>query len=298
MAELKQDDCVSSKRNRKRPPKIEDHDIQRCLPECLQLYIINKQVINIADDLKLVEPDVHALFLKYNRIYFDNKLNRCIVQWSDISTEPINMYDNIGYSMMENRICNIYLSLPILQYTSTKDIIETLIHEMIHCYLFLFDQHRYDRSDHGKRFISIMNAINYCTKSIKITVYHYCHKAMDMVKMTMFQCNGICQELMQRPRNNPPGKQDIWWTKHQTECGGMFDIVEVNESHETTNNKVNKKSKKKRVRSNQNETPKPVNKKRRIDQRSDSWKCVLCTYINPRSSKICGMCEIKGTKRT
>ncbi len=85
-------------------------------------------MIDISSDLKQVHPDINELFMKYNRIYFDGKLDFVIVRWSEELKDPVNMYSNSGYCYQTKQLCYIYLSKPILEYTSTKEIIETLIH--------------------------------------------------------------------------------------------------------------------------------------------------------------------------
>ena len=187
MTEMIQNSVISSRKNRKKQPKLEDEEIQRCVPECLQMYVINKQSIDISNDLKAIHPDINQLFLKYNRIFFDNKLEFCIVKWSEDYKSQINMLENSGFcERRRDNLCYIYLSKPILQYRPTKEIIETLLHEMIHAYLFIFNIHAHDRSDHGKRFVSIMNAINYCLKGLKIDIFHYCNNELEEIKLTIF----------------------------------------------------------------------------------------------------------------
>ena len=307
-----QNSVISPKKNRKKQPIIEN-DIQSCLPECLQIYIIEKQLIDISKDLKLINPDIGELFMKYNQIYFDNKLEFCIVQWSDTYKHPVNMYENSGYCYYNGKICYIYLSKPILQYRPTKEIIETLIHEMIHGYLYLMDVHHHDRSDHGKRFISIMNAINYSTKYIKITVYHYCHSEMDEIKISIFQCNGVCQKIVRRPNNKPPGKHEKWWNKHKNQCNGIFiKVNEINEKRERqkiNKNNNNKKRKRNINDNNMNEVKilsPPPNKKRKIQEKKvkinknkkvNSWICSLCTLVNSAESNQCEICDTKKNKK-
>eukprot|EP01084_Bolivina_argentea_P052450 96353_1 len=299
-----QNSVITNKKNRKRRPVIDDNDIQKCLPECLQLYMINKQMIDISLDLKLIHPDINELFMKYNGIYFDNKLDFVIVEWSDERKEPINMYSNSGYCYQIRQLCYIYLSKPILEYTSTKEIIETLIHEMIHSYLFKYDQHKYDRSDHGKRFISIMNAINYCTKGIKIDIYHYCHKELDIIKLTIFQCNGICQKVVETPNNKPPGKHQKWWNKHKKECGGVFRKINALNGTEKKSilGKRGRKNDKKEMDNNDDIVLMPVKKKRKKNinpkknekrENVDSWCCELCTFINDIKRRKCEICNVE-----
>lgn len=279
---------IASKKNRKKQPKVEDEQIQKCIPECLQMYVINKQIIDISDDLKVIHPNINQLFQKYNRIFFDNKLEFCIVKWSEDYKSHINMLENAGYCQQKrDNICYIYLSKPILQYRPTKDIIETLLHEMIHAFLFIFDIHSHDRSDHGKRYIAIMNAINYCLKGVKIEIYHYCNDECEHIKLTIFQCNGHCQKIIERPKNKPPGKHEKWWNKHKRNCNGKFIMIQDNFKQHQSKRRHNRKRK---LNDNRLILTSP-NKKRKIDSNNNKWSCSKCTFMNKYQNTKCEICD-------
>ncbi|KIH49253.1 hypothetical protein ANCDUO_20673 [Ancylostoma duodenale] len=81
-------------------------------------------------------PDIHVLFIDFNDRFFEGKLSRCA-----------------GVCSYEGRsgMCSIRLSLPLLKLRPRKDLIETLLHEMIHAFLFVTKRNR-DRDGHGPDF--------------------------------------------------------------------------------------------------------------------------------------------------
>lgn len=60
-------------------------------------------------------------------------------------------------------LCTVRLSKSLLQYRSYNELLETLLHELIHAFLFV-SKIRYERKDgvdgHGPDFISKMCEIN------------------------------------------------------------------------------------------------------------------------------------------
>ena len=70
-------------------------------------------------------------------------------------------YRCAGLCRYEKRagMCSISLSVPLLKLRPRKDLVETLIHEMIHAYLFVTNNNR-DRDGHGPEFQYHMNRIN------------------------------------------------------------------------------------------------------------------------------------------
>ena len=66
------------------------------------------------------------------------------------------------------------LSLPLLKYRSLNELYETLLHELIHAWLFL-TKNKHERNDgrdgHGPDFLEKMKEINEMT-GLKLTVYH------------------------------------------------------------------------------------------------------------------------------
>jgi len=97
-------------------------------------------------------PDAHQLFQFYNDTYFQSTLSGCEVRWSKRMTlcAGVCSYEGRG------GLCSIRLSEALLKYRPVSDMINTLLHEMIHAYLFVASNER-DRESHGPVFQSHMH---------------------------------------------------------------------------------------------------------------------------------------------
>lgn len=100
-------------------------------------------------------PDIHILFVAFNEQFFWNKLLTVCVSWSKRMTSCAGICSYQGRGGM----CSITLSEPLLKLRPRKDLVETLLHEMIHAYLFVTDNNR-DRDGHGPEFHKHMYRIN------------------------------------------------------------------------------------------------------------------------------------------
>ncbi|XP_055327902.1 DNA-dependent metalloprotease dvc-1-like [Paramacrobiotus metropolitanus] len=167
-------------------------------------------------------PDIHALFIQFDRAYFANTLGNVEVKWSKqmMSCAGICRYQyRAGY-------CSIGLSLPLLKLRPRKDLVETLLHEMIHAYLFVTNNNS-DRNDHGDNFHEHMDRINKQTGA-NITVYHSFHDEVEHYRQHIWRCNGPCQSekpyfgFVRRSRNRAPCAADNWWPAHAAKCNGVF----------------------------------------------------------------------------
>ena len=103
-------------------------------------------------------PDLHALFLEFNQTFFWGKLLMCEVKWSP------RMYKCAGICRYfpRERFCTIGISIPLLKLRPRKDLVETLLHEMIHAFLFVTDNND-DHDGHGPEFHKHMYRINAAT---------------------------------------------------------------------------------------------------------------------------------------
>ncbi|CDI97285.1 zinc finger RAD18 domain containing protein [Echinococcus multilocularis] len=191
-------------------------------------------------------PDVRSLFATFDAQFFGERLSCVEVRWSPRMTLCAGqcIYEGPG------GLCSIRLSEPLLKYRPRSDLVETLLHEMIHAYLFV-TQNKRDRSAHGPVFRFHMNRINKCAKT-NITVYHSFHDEVDNYKVHWWKCNGPCANrppfygLVRRSMNRAPGPNDLWWAEHQASCSGQFIKISEPESPKNTA----KKSKKGREKSN------------------------------------------------
>ncbi|XP_011193647.1 DNA-dependent metalloprotease SPRTN isoform X1 [Zeugodacus cucurbitae] len=169
-------------------------------------------------------PDIFALFAAFDGKFFQSRLKCVTLEWSK------RMYSCAGicYSR-RNRFgmdITIRLSEPLLKLRPRKDLVETMLHEMIHAYCFVLNI-REGNGGHGPNFKKIMYAINKVAGT-NITVYHTFHDEVDAYKQHWWRCNGSCQNrapffgYVKRTSNRAPGANDQWWAAHQESCGGTF----------------------------------------------------------------------------
>uniref|UniRef100_A0A1B0DH28 Protein with SprT-like domain at the N terminus n=1 Tax=Phlebotomus papatasi TaxID=29031 RepID=A0A1B0DH28_PHLPP len=178
-------------------------------------------------ELRDPTPDVQSLFKRFDERFFKNKLQCVTLEWSK------KMYSCAGICYQRSnkfgKECKIRLSEPLLKLRSRKDLIETLLHEMIHAYCFV-QGIREGNGGHGPTFISIMRSINKITGT-NITVYHTFYNEVNAYKTHIWRCNGICQHrrpfygYVKRTCNRAPGPTDYWWMGHKQSCGGYFEKI-------------------------------------------------------------------------
>ncbi|CAO1438012.1 unnamed protein product [Diamesa tonsa] len=180
-------------------------------------------------------PNIYALFQKFNVKFFHNLLGCVELEWSK------RMYTCAGicYYKASNRgmtACTIRLSEPLLKLRSRKDLVQTLLHEMIHALLFVKGI-REGNGGHGPNFLKKMEEINRAAGT-SISVYHTFHDEVNMYKVHWWRCEGPCKDrkpyfgFVKRTANRAPGPNDMWWSKHQQSCGGTF--VKVKEPEKKT----------------------------------------------------------------
>ncbi|KFZ52956.1 SprT-like domain-containing protein Spartan, partial [Antrostomus carolinensis] len=131
-------------------------------------------------------------------------------------------------------MCSIRLSEPLLKLRPRKDLVETLLHEMIHALLFVTNNDK-DRESHGPEFCKHMRRINRLTGA-NVTIYHSFHDEVDLYRQHWWRCNGPCQYrrpyfgYVKRSMNRAPSARDFWWAEHQETCGGTFTKVKEPEN--------------------------------------------------------------------
>ena len=110
---------------------------------------------NLVENKKVLEVDIHSLFVEFSSKYFNGTLHRssCLVEWSNRMTSCAGLcIRNSDTSIV------IRLSRPLLKYRSIKELHETLLHEMIHSYNFLMKIETFDdykTGGHGNVYIYI-----------------------------------------------------------------------------------------------------------------------------------------------
>lgn len=176
-------------------------------------------------------PDVRAMFMEFNDTFFWGKLCGVEVKWS------ARMTLCAGVCCYEGRggLCSIRLSEPLLKLRPRRDLVETLLHEMIHALLFVTQNNR-DRDGHGPEFCKHMNRINSATGT-KISIYHSFHDEVDQYRQHWWRCTGSCQTkkpffgYVKRSMNRAPSANDIWWAEHQRTCGGKYVKIKEPENY-------------------------------------------------------------------
>ncbi|NXO21599.1 SPRTN protein, partial [Cisticola juncidis] len=182
-------------------------------------------VLDEAWELLDPSPDVHALFVQFNQTLFWGKLEAVTVSWSP------RMTSSAGICSYNERsgLCSIRLSEPLLKLRPRKDLVETLLHEMIHALLFVTHNNK-DRESHGPEFCKHMRRINVLTGA-NVTIYHDFHDEINAYRQHWWRCNGPCQSrapyfgYVKRSMNRAPSAHDFWWSEHQRTCGGTFTKV-------------------------------------------------------------------------
>ncbi|KAI9267303.1 SprT-like family-domain-containing protein [Helicostylum pulchrum] len=186
-------------------------------------FALAQKLCNTVDESILDEetPDIHQLFLYFNKKYFDNKLDSVEVKWSSRMTRCAG---TCTYKLGNH--CIVALSEPLLKFRTKKEMMETLLHEMIHALLFVTQQNT-DRDGHGPPFLKVAKRINDAA-GFDISVYHNFHDEVNHYLTHIWQCNGVCKSrppyfgLVKRSMNRPPQPADTWYDEHQLTCGGTY----------------------------------------------------------------------------
>ena len=173
-------------------------------------------------------PDIWHLFRLFDDRFFDGKLkaNGVMLGWSP------RMTSCAGLCSWNTRakFCEIKLSQPLLLLRPRGDLVETLIHEMIHALLFVTHQDD-NHESHGAIFHSHMFRINKIA-GCNITVFHNFHDEVRFYQKHVWKCDGPCRQrppyfgVVRRAMNRAPGPRDYWFPRHQASCGGTFVKVE------------------------------------------------------------------------
>jgi predicted SprT family Zn-dependent metalloprotease len=214
--------------------------------------------------------DVYEYFALYNQLYFEDKLGCVQLEWSKKMTLCAGVFQ------VRQNIAVIRLSEPLLKFRSVNEIKETLLHEMIHAWVYVMDLDMSDdKSGHGKNFKVKMNEINKNT-GLNITVFHSFHDEVEFYRKHVWKCDGPCQKkspyfgLVKRAVNRPPGKSDMWWADHEKNCGGKF--TKISEPEKETE-KPNEKKKENKVKGKKN------------NKRSQSTNKTLDNFVKTKENK-------------
>jgi hypothetical protein len=179
--------------------------------------------------------DALHVFSLYDKLYFNSKLlSRAELSWSPRLTLCAGICELAQDPETKNytRI-RVKLSEPLLKLRSRSDLLNTLLHECIHAYLFVtsnFAHVRDPTGGHGHGFQALAAAIN-AHGGYDITQFHGFHDEVDSYRTHIWQCDGPCKTkppflgLVKRVMNRAPGKSDPWWDQHEKECGGTYEKI-------------------------------------------------------------------------
>ncbi|GIL77806.1 hypothetical protein Vretifemale_7299 [Volvox reticuliferus] len=157
-------------------------------------------------------PDIHALFLHYNDLYFNGVLlGNTTVEWS---SKRMTLCGGIcKYHPLSG--CQIKLSEPLLKLRPVRDLKMVLLHEMIHAHNMTQRIRDPDPGGHGPPFLELMNKINRSTvpdpqrppDGYKITTTHSMHGEVDNYRTHWWECER-CKKVIKRAMNRPPQEAD------------------------------------------------------------------------------------------
>jgi predicted SprT family Zn-dependent metalloprotease len=183
--------------------------------------------------------NVQKIFDHFNMTYFDGKLTRMKVRWSNKMTLCAGQFQ-WGKNDLQHG-SEIVLSEPLLKLRPKNDTLNTLVHEMIHAYLHVTKQR--DDSDHGKLFMLWRDAINNA-EGTKITIYHTFHDEVDYYRQHVWacdKCGNIVKRVMNRDPNAPCGPQDVNFYTHKQICNGIYIKIHAPEKSLLSKKKRNNK---------------------------------------------------------
>ncbi|KAK2503269.1 hypothetical protein MC885_016649 [Smutsia gigantea] len=188
-------------------------------------------VVDASWELVDPTPDLQALFVQFNDRFFWGQLEAVEVKWSTRMTVSAGIcsYEGTG------GLCSIRLSEPLLKLRPRKDLVETLLHEMIHAYLFVTNNVK-DQEGHGPEFCKHMHRINRLSGA-NIKVHHTFHEEMEEYRRHWWRCNGPCRDrepfygYIKRATNRAPSAHDRSWAEHQKTCGGTYIKIKEPENY-------------------------------------------------------------------
>lgn len=165
-----------------------------------------QQELVAEDELFSEVADIRELFEQFDAMFFARRLGCIEVRWSSRMTLCAGLFRCVP----KTGVCSISLSEPLLKFRSREDMVDTLLHEMIHAYLFL-TQKVTDRDGHGEEFQKHMRRINE-SAGTHITIYHTFKDEVDFYRQHIWRCDGPCREKspyygwVKRSMNRPPQK--------------------------------------------------------------------------------------------
>lgn len=167
-----------------------------------------------AEELLNPYVDIQSQFALYNRKYFYSSLANTSVEYSTRMTLCAGTC-----TLLPSRI-RIAISEPLLKLRPRSDLLSTLLHEMIHAYLFVTKGWDREGDGHGAVFMAHARRISK-VEGVIITPYHTFLDEVDHYRRHHWECNQ-CNMLIKRAMNRTPASYDLFWGDHFQKCGGSF----------------------------------------------------------------------------
>ena len=158
-------------------------------------------------------PNIHALFSHFAAVYFGNELGPTSVQWSSS-----RMTRCAGTCTLESGGgIVVRLSAPLLRLRPPDELFRTLLHEMIHAWIFCRGLHGVD-GDHGPRFRAKVAQINAASGlsdldplcapgGYRVDITHSMIAEVQSFQTHVWQCTS-CGDVIRRATNRAPQLAD------------------------------------------------------------------------------------------
>ena len=190
---------------------------------------IKADKVVVGNELKpnpeIEKANIHDLLQIYDQSFFNGDLEgKVLLEWSQRMTQcaGICYLDQAAVDSGKGLFCVVRLSYPLLKYRSLAELYETLLHELIHAWLWLTKTRKelnIGRDGHGPDFTKKMNQINAET-GLRLSVYHSFRDEVYKAQGHVWLCDGTCSTKppffgrVARANNRPPGPQDWWFSEH------------------------------------------------------------------------------------
>ncbi|KAG0458328.1 hypothetical protein HPP92_023485 [Vanilla planifolia] len=143
-------------------------------------------------------------------------------------------------------LCEIQLSEPLMKSRSSSDLKNTLLHEMIHAFLWIRKENC-NHGDHGPSFLALAASINSNLKidhqrpseGYNITTQHGFQNEVDTNGTHLFMCQSCGDSIKQSSKEPSPsdctesqsddkncGNLLCEWYRHENLCSGWYEKVD------------------------------------------------------------------------
>lgn len=177
-------------------------------------------------------PDIYQLYIEFDYKYFDAFLQSTPLRigWSNTFFTVAGQFQSHKDGFHSP---TVLLSENLLSLRPRRDLVETLLHEMIHAYIYL--KRIKDTNSHGVQFCKHMKRINE-RSGTNITIYHNFHAEVSALRKYVWRCNGdLCKKrrpyygYVRLPTKRRPNRSDKPVRLHyEMNCSGTFIDISQN----------------------------------------------------------------------